>query len=72
MIAARHSEDVGRGRRAGWQRRYRVDPQPAAAGAMPEILVRDARSGRVVSRHRWRGDAYHPAIFDRLGPIGPG
>lgn len=72
LISARHSEEAARGRRTGWTRRYRLVMLPSRTGAMPEIEIRDIPAGRVVSRHRWRGDAYAPPVFDRFPPVGPG
>lgn len=72
LVSAAHGEGPLDGRRTGWTRRYEVVRLPAAAGAMPEITVRDARTRRAVSRHRWRGDAYEPPRFERYPPIGPG
>ncbi|GGJ00368.1 hypothetical protein [Neoroseomonas lacus] len=72
LVSAVHSEGEIGGRRTGWTRRYQVERRPAPQGAMPEITIRDARTRRVVSRHRWRGEAYHPPVFDRFPPVGPG
>lgn len=72
LLDARHSDDAGRGRRSGWERRYVVVPIGARAGAMPDLEVRDARTRRVLNRHRWRDGGYQPPVFDRIGPLGPG
>ena len=74
MLEARHSEQIGpRGQRLNWTRQYAVAAVDAArADGLPDLLVRDARTRVAVSRHRWRGDAYHPPLFRRLGPFGPG
>lgn len=56
--------------RAGWQRRYALALAPRASGGRyPDLLVRDRRGYRVVSRHRWIGDAYRPPSFERTPPF---
>lgn len=76
-LRAAHSETgpCARNRRAmcrsGWERRWTITPSPARGGRPPELVVRDARSGAIVGRHRWRGQAYQPAISDRTPAIGP-
>ena len=72
ILDARHSEDAGRGRRSGWERRHVVVPVGARPGAMPDLEVRDARTRQVLGRHRWRDGGYQPPVFDRMGPLGPG
>lgn len=72
LISAVHGEGEIGGRRTGWTRRYEVVRRPAPPGTMPEITIRDARTHRVVSRHRWHGDSYQPPRFDRFPPVGPG
>lgn len=58
--------------RTGWTRQWTIRPAPGARGARPpDLLVRDARSGAVVSRHRWQRDGYRPPVFDRTPPLGP-
>ena len=72
IISATHADGPPQGPRTGWSRRYVLHRSPARQDAMPAIEIRDARSRRVVSRHRWRGDAYDPPVFDRFPPVGPG
>jgi hypothetical protein len=36
----------------------------AAPGKPPPLIVVERPSGRVVSRHVWRGDQYHPPTFE--------
>ncbi len=74
MLEARHSEVIGPGnRRLTWTRRYTLEAVGAASGqALPVLQIRDARSRTIVSQHQWRGNAYDPPRFQRLGPFGPG
>lgn len=65
---ATHSEQVGR-RRVGWHLAYRVAPAPARPGRMPDLLVRDVRTGRIVLRARWQGERYAPPLFERFGSV---
>lgn len=69
LTMAGHSEGKLR-----WQRTWRItaEGRPNEAGVPPVLVVRDGRSGESVSRHRWRRSAYHPLIFDRTPPLGPG
>lgn len=68
LTEAQHSEQVGR-RRLGWHFTYSVEPAAAPAGRMPDMVVRDLRSGRVMRRARWRGNAYSPDSFEHFGPF---
>ena len=43
---------------------------PATPGRPPDLLVRDAASHAVVSRHRWTGERYEPPISNRLPGAG--
>lgn len=72
ITSAVHADGPPQGPRTGWSRRYQMVRRPAPQGAMPEITIRDARTRRVVSRHRWRGDAYDPPVFERFPPVEPG
>lgn len=72
FLAASHSYDTGRGRRSGWHRQWRIEAQPARSGAMPDLIVRDARTRAVASRHRWQGEGYLPRTFERIPDLGPG
>lgn len=62
LTAAAHSEGKQR-----WRRAWRIVPEgrPNADGVPPALTVRNASNGAVVSRHRWKGDAYHPKTFER-------
>lgn len=74
VISGTHSEPAPGGRRAGWQIRHELVPLPARPGAMPDLELRDARTRRAVSRHRWQGGRYEPPAYDRfpLPRVGPG
>jgi len=39
----------------------------AASGKPPPLIVVERPSGRIVSRHVWRGDQYHPPTFEPRG-----
>ncbi|WP_426956140.1 hypothetical protein [Muricoccus radiodurans] len=77
---ASHSYTVPCGRRhrgdepcrREWTFRRRVEVTLARPGALPDLLVRDLRTGRVVSRHRWGGTGYQPPVSDRTPSLGEG
>lgn len=51
----------------GWTRTYRITAAgPARGTTPPPLVVRDARTGRVLARPHWRGMAYVPPVFDRM------
>lgn len=53
-----------------WSRQFELLAEGRADGAVPPpLLVREPRSGRIVSRHRWRGEGYHPHAFLPRGPV---
>lgn len=59
--------------RQGWTRHWRlIATGPASDSMPPGLTLRDARTGRVISRHRWTGQAYTPSSFARTPPIPPG
>lgn len=74
-VQADHSSEVtcrrrrpdGDACRRAWNRAWTVAAATAAHGSdLPTLLVREKPSGRVVSRHIWRNDAYHPPSFETL------
>lgn len=79
LVDARHRSEVpcrhrsSQPCRSGWVRRWTIEAAgPARRGhPPPDLLVRSRGSGAVVSRHRWRGTAYAPPVFDRTPPLGP-
>ena len=63
----------GRPCRQGWTRHWGMSASgPASDTSPPVLILRDGRAGQVVSRHRWAGQAYFPAVFDRTPPVPPG
>jgi hypothetical protein len=82
LLRAEHSAErpCPRGRRppcrTAWSRQWVLDAAgpapPRAGGRPPDLVVRDARNGAIVSRHRWTREGYRPAVFDRTPPLGPG
>lgn len=59
--------------RVRWRRSYAVEVEGSrkTGEIPPDLVVRDRRGGRVVSRHRWKDDAYVPPLFDKIPPLGP-
>ena len=60
--------------RTEWSLDRRIEPiRPAAphpGTPPPDLVIRDARTGRTLSRHRWAGDTYAPPFFDGLPSFG--
>ena len=52
---------------SGWSRTYTIAAEaPARDATPPRLVVRDARTRRVLLRPRWRGTEYDPPVFDRM------
>lgn len=72
--AAEHACPRGRPApcRTAWSRRWTLEAAgPAHGGTPPDLVLRDGRGGAVASRHRWTGQGYSPAVFERTPPLGP-
>lgn len=50
---------------SGWTRRYDYRSAGAVRRGLPDITVHDRAGGRQLARHRWRGSAYDPPVFDQ-------
>ncbi|MFO1024893.1 MAG: hypothetical protein U1E70_06920 [Acetobacteraceae bacterium] len=66
-VPCRRLQGGGEPCRDRWERKWIIKTAgPAAGGKPPALVVVERGSNKIVSRHTWRGDGYHPATFERL------